>query len=90
MCPVRSVTYVSGRSLWVWALARIVAFIALECGLWLALRVSSRVSEEQKALFARLSLHQKIPFPARAETGSTTACWVVSFGGETGASAIPD
>jgi hypothetical protein len=31
--------------------------------------------KRKTALFARLSLHQKIPFPARAETGSTTACW---------------
>src|SRR4029078_12637100 len=26
--------------------------------------------KSKRALFARLSLHQKIPFPARAETGS--------------------
>ena len=40
-------------SLWVGALARIVAFIALECGLCLAWRVSSRISGKQEGLFAR-------------------------------------
>ena len=36
-----------------WAIARIVAFIELECGLCLACRVSSRISVKQGGLFAR-------------------------------------
>jgi hypothetical protein len=49
--------------------------MAAFCTLHASLRV---VSAWRKAPFAGLSLHQKFPFPARAETGSMIRRWVPS------------
>jgi hypothetical protein len=57
---------------WVETIISIFAFIAPEWGLFASACVSAGGLCLAEAPLARLSPHQKFPFPARVETGSVT------------------